>query len=258
MYLAFRNKDLSSFLPEEYVGLKNFRDELGAPEFRDAFTTTLKIMAIGLAIQMPIGTGLALLLARRLRFTRFFRSALLLPMLLTPVAVALMWRFMFDADVGIISWALDGVGLRSVNWLGDQTAALFAVAIVDSWQSIPFVMLLVLAGLLGLPGGPLEAAWVDGASPWQRFRYVTLPMLRPVLYVVLLIRVIDAFKLFDILFILTRGGPGTATQTLGFLEFNKGFQSLAISKASAIGLALAVITLPVYVLWLRSMRAAAR
>jgi multiple sugar transport system permease protein len=255
IYLSLRDESLVSVLAPKFVGLKNYRNEVGAPEFSDAAIVSLKVLVLGLLIQFPIGIGLALLLARGLRGTWLFRSALLIPMLLTPVAVGLMWRFMFDTDVGVIDWVMTGVGLPRIDWLGDRTWALIAVVIVDSWGSIPFVMLLVLAGLLALPETPFEAAHVDGASAWQRFRYVTWPLLRPVLFVVLMIRMIDIFKLFDIVFVVTaRGNPGTSTQTLGLLNYNTFFFG-EISRAAAIGIALTIITLPVYALWLRSVRA---
>ncbi|GIU98009.1 MAG: sugar ABC transporter permease [Actinomycetota bacterium] len=250
-YLSLRSETLTSFLPGRFVGLQNYRGELTSPIFLDALRTTLILMAMALAIQLPAGLGLALVLHRELRGTRLFRSALLIPMLLTPVAVGLMWRFMFDADLGIIGWGLEQIGLHRIDWLGDPWPARWAIVIVDSWQAIPFVMLLCLAGLAGLPDAPFEAAIVDGASRWQVFRYVTLPMLAPVLLVVTMIRVIDSFKLFDILFILTRGGPGTATQTLGMLNYNVGFNFLATSRAAALGIVLTVLAMPVYVLWVR-------
>ena len=206
-------------------------------------------------LQIPIGVGLALILDRNLRGSRLFRSALLIPMLLTPVAVALMWRFMLDTDLGVVNWLLHSVGLSRIGWLGEQRAALVSVVLVDSWQAIPFVMLLTLAGLAGLPESPLEAAFVDGASAWQTFWFVTLPMLRPVLYVAVMIRVIDALKLFDVIFILTRGGPGTATQTSGLLAYNTGFNFLQTGRAAAIGVVLTLLTLPVYMLWVRASRA---
>jgi multiple sugar transport system permease protein len=120
---------------------------------------------------------------------------------------------------------------------------------VDSWQSIPFVILITLAGLASMPLAPQEAAIVDGATAIQRFRFVTLPLLKPVLLVILLIRIIDSFKLFDIIFILTRGGPGTATQTLSMLDYNTAFTFLATSRAAAIGVVLAAMSLPLYLLW---------
>jgi multiple sugar transport system permease protein len=256
IYLSVRDEQIGSFLPPEFVGLENFRTELGNPVFWQALVTTLIIMGMGLAVQMPLGLGLALLLHRQLAGTRLFRSALLIPMLLTPVAIGLMWRFMFDTDLGVVNWLLGTIGIEGVNWLGSRWPALWAVTIVDSWQSIPFVMLMLLAGLGGLPQEPMEAARLDGASPWQLLVHVTLPMLRPVLLVVLTIRVIDIFKIFDVIFILTqRGGPGTATQTLGLLTYNTGFIFLATSRAAALGVVLVVMCAPVYLLWRRAAEA---
>lgn len=254
IYLSTRSDKIGAFVPGRGVGLHNFRRDVFDQGFISALVTTLIITVIGLAIQIPIGVGLAVLLNRNLRGTRLFRTALLLPMLLTPVAVGLMWRFMLDSDLGVVNWLLDTVGLSRIGWLGEKWAARLAIAMVDSWQSIPFVMLMVLAALSTLPEGPHEAARVDGATTWRVFRFVTLPMLKPVLYVTLMIRIVDSLKLFDIIFILTRGGPGKATQTVGLLTYNTGFNFLETGRAAALGVAVALVTLPVYLLWLRAPR----
>jgi len=255
VYLSTRSDKIGGFVPGRGVGLDNFRRDVLDRSFLVALTTTLIITAIGLAIQLPVGIGLALLLHRNLRGTRLFRTVLLLPMLLTPVAVGLMWRFMLDTDLGVINWMLDSVGLSRIGWLGEKWAARISIALVDSWQSIPFVMLMTLAALSTLPEGPHEAARVDGATTWRVFRFVTLPMLRPVLYVTLMIRLVDSLKIFDIIFILTRGAPGRATQTIGLLTYDTGFNFLETGRAAALGVAIAVLTLPVYVLWMRAQRA---
>ena len=256
VYLSFRNETLGGFSPAEFVGLANYHRELSSPRFWEAFRVTFIIMFLGLAIQLPLGLFLAMLLDRPLRGLRLFRSALIIPMLLTPVAVGLMWRFMFDTDLGIINWLLATVGVDGPIWLGARWPAIFAVVIVDSWQAIPFVMLMSLAALASLPHGPQEAARIDGANGWQVFFHVTLPMLSPVLLIILMIRVIDSFKLFDIIFILTqRGGPGTATQTLGMLTYNTGFIFFEISRAAALGVTLVVISFPIYFLWRYATRA---
>lgn len=254
VYLSTRSDKIGAFVPGRGVGLDNYRRDVFDATFVGALVTTLIITLIGLAIQLPVGIGLAMLLHRNLRGTRLFRTALLLPMLLTPVAVGLMWRFMLDADLGVINWMLDSVGLSRIGWLGEKWAARVAIALVDSWQSIPFVMLMTLAALAALPEAPLEAARVDGATSWKVFRHVTLPMLRPVLYVTLMIRVVDSLKLFDIIFILTRGAPGRATETVGLLTYNTGFNFLETGRAAALGVATATITLPIYVMWLRAQR----
>lgn len=254
VWLSLRDENLISPLPSTFVGLENYRTDVFNPTFGKALVVTLMIMAIGLLVQVPLGLFLAVLLDRALRGTQLFRTALITPMLLTPVAVALMFRFMFNSELGVINWALGSLHLPRLDWLGESTAALLAVVIVDSWQAVPFIMLLLLAGLTALPQGPREAASVDGASAWQTFRYVTLPMLTPVLLVTIMIRLIDGFKLFDIIFILTRGGPGTDTQTVSMLDYNTAFTFLATSRAAAIGTVLALLTLPVYFVWVRVTR----
>ena len=255
VYLSTRSDKIGGFVPGRGVGMANYRRDVFDQGFVTALVTTLIITLIGLAIQLPVGVGLAVALNRNLRGSRFFRTALLMPMLLTPVAVGLMWRFMLDTDLGVINWLLDSVGLSKIGWLGEKWAARVAIALVDSWQSIPFVMLMTLAALSTLPEGPHEAARVDGATAWRVFRFVTLPMLRPVLYVTLMIRLVDSLKLFDIIFILTRGAPGNATETVGLLTYNTGFNFLETGRAAALGVATAVVTLPVFVLWLRAQRA---
>ncbi|WP_395155749.1 carbohydrate ABC transporter permease [Ilumatobacter sp.] len=256
VYLSFRSDKIGSFVPGQFVGLDNYERDVFNDIFVEALYTTLLITLIALLIQIPVGMGLAVVLHQNLRGTQLFRSIFLLPMLLTPIAVGLMWRFMFDIDLGVINFLLEEAHLSRIGWLGEKWAARMAVVLVDSWQTIPFVMLMTLAGLSALPEAPMEAARVDGATPVKAFLFVTLPMLRPVLYITLMIRVVDSLKLFDIIFILTRGGPGRSTQTLGLLSYNTGFNFLQTGRAAAIGVAVAVITLPVYFLWLRAQKAA--
>ena len=249
LYLAVFDKSLGFPQPINFVGIANFKSDVTHSNFYSAIKVTVEFMAVAVFIQIPIGIFLAMLLHSASKFASLFRSSLLIPMLLTPVAVALMWRFMFSSELGIINWVLSKITHIQPDWLGNVKAAFFAIAIVDSWQSIPFVVLITLAGLAAMPIAPQEAAMIDGASTIQRFRYVTLPLLKPVLLVILLIRIIDSFKLFDIVFILTRGGPGTATQTLSMLDYNTAFTFLATSRAAAIGVALALMSLPLYFLW---------
>jgi multiple sugar transport system permease protein len=257
VWLSFRNETLGGFMPPRFVGWANYAQAFGDPRFWESIRTTLLLMGLGLLVQLPLGIALALLLHRNLRGTALFRTVLILPMLLTPVAVGLMWRFMFDVDLGIVNWALGNLGLPQPNWLGSRWGAIWAVTIVDAWLTIPFVMLVTLAGLAGLSRGPEEAAMIDGARPWQILVFVTLPRLWPVLLVLLMIRVIDALKMFDVVFILTtRGGPGTATQTLGMLIYNTGFGFFEVSRAAAMGVLMVLMVLPLWWLWRRAAQAA--
>jgi ABC-type sugar transport system permease subunit len=254
IYISFLNINLASFLPPSFVGFDNYQTVLAASETWSTLRITLIITFIGLLTQIPIGILLALVLHENLRGTKIFRSILITPMLLTPVAVGLTYRFMFDTDLGVINWALGSIGIEKVNWLGSQTSALFAIIIVDSWQSIPFVMLLVLAALTAISPSLYEAARVDGASASQIFRRITLPLITPTLLVITMIKIMDFLKLFDTLFILTRGGPGNATTTLGLWTYKTGFVFLEFSRAAALGVIITIITLPVYFLWRRASR----
>jgi ABC-type sugar transport system permease subunit len=254
VYISFLNINLASFLPPSFVGFDNYQTVLAASETWSTLRITLIITFIGLLTQIPIGILLALVLHENLRGTKIFRSILITPMLLTPVAVGLTYRFMFDTDLGVINWALGSIGIEKVNWLGSQTSALFAIIIVDSWQSIPFVMLLVLAALTAISTSLHEAARVDGASASQIFRRITLPLITPTLLVITMIKIMDFLKLFDTLFILTRGGPGNATTTLGLWTYKTGFVFLEFSRAAALGVIITIITLPVYFLWRRASR----
>jgi len=254
VYISFLNINLASFLPPSFVGFDNYQMVLAASETWSTLQITLIITFIGLLTQIPIGILLALVLHENLRGTKIFRSILITPMLLTPVAVGLTYRFMFDTDLGVINWALGSLGIEKVNWLGSQTSALFAIIIVDSWQSIPFVMLLVLAALTAISPSLYEAARVDGASVNQIFRRITLPLITPTLLVITMIKIMDFLKLFDTLFILTRGGPGNTTTTLGLWTYKTGFVFLEFSRAAALGVIITIITLPVYFLWRRASR----
>ena len=254
VYISFLNINLASFLPPSFVGFDNYQTVLAASETWSTLRITLIITFIGLLTQIPMGILLALVLHENLRGTKIFRSILITPMLLTPVAVGLTYRFMFDTDLGVINWALGSIGIEKVNWLGSQTSALFAIIIVDSWQSIPFVMLLVLAALTAISPSLYEAARVDGASASQIFRRITLPLITPTLLVITMIKIMDFLKLFDTLFILTRGGPGNATTTLGLWTYKTGFVFLEFSRAAALGVIITIITLPVYFLWRRASR----
>jgi multiple sugar transport system permease protein len=251
VWMSFRDGSLLT-TQSEFVGLANYADLVTSSRFWDAVLVTLLISVLSLAIQLPLGFLLAVVINRELSGTRVFRSSLLMPLLLTPVAVGLMWRLMLNVDNGVIDGMLQMVGLPAVDWLGDRTMAVLSVVLVDSWQNTPFVMLLLLAGLQSLPVGPLEAALVDGCSTLQTYRHVILPLLAPVGLVVVMIRVIESVKLFDIIYILTSGGPGTATQNVSLLDYRLGFTFLQTSQAAALGVIITIALIPMYKLWKRA------
>lgn len=254
IYISFLDIKLSSFLPPQFVGFDNYVSALKAPETWATLKITLAMMLLGMLVQIPLGIGLALVLHRNLKGTKLFSSILITPMLLTPVAVGLTFRFMFDTDLGIINWLLGSFGIEKINWLGQQTTGILAVVLVDSWQSVPFVMLLIVAALGSISPSLYEAASIDGASARQTFWKVTFPLITPTLLVVVMIKIMDFLKLFDTLFMLTRGGPGNETTTLGLWTYKTGFIFLEFSRAAALGVLIMIITAPVLLLWRRSTR----
>jgi multiple sugar transport system permease protein len=248
---SFTNASLLN-TQSDFIGFDNYLQLFRDSRFVDSLLNTLLISALSILVQMPIGFGLAVLLNRQLRGTAFFRTSLIMPILLTPVAVGLMWRLMMNVDNGVIAGTLRMFGLAPIDWLGDRAVALWSIVFVDSWQNTPFVMLLILAGLQNLPDGPIEAARVDGAGTFRLYRHVILPILSPVALVVLMIRVVESIKLFDIIYILTSGGPGTATQNISLLDFRFGFTFMQTSLAAALGILIAIGMMPIFRLWKRA------
>ena len=248
---SFTNASLLN-TQSDFVGFDNYLQLFRDSRFVDALLNTLLISALSILVQMPIGFGLAVLLNRQLKGTTFFRTSLIMPILLTPVAVGLMWRLMMNVDNGVIAGTLKMFGLAPIDWLGDRTVAVWSIVFVDSWQNTPFVMLLILAGLQNLPDGPIEAARVDGAGNFRLYRHIILPILSPVVLVVLMIRIVESIKLFDIIYILTGGGPGTATQNISLLDFRFGFTFMQSSLAAALGILIAIGMMPIYRLWKRA------
>ena len=218
-----------------FVGLKNYITIFTTdPFFGPAVAATLKFVLGAVAAEMVLGLAIALLLNREFRGQGFVRTAVMLPLMTTPVVVGLIWRFMYNPDRGMVNYLLSLVGVVGPDWLGHPSTAMAAVIFADVWEWTAFVALITLAALQALPGEPYEAARIDGASGWQSFRYVTLPLIQPALLIAFLIRLMDAFKTFDLIYVLTLGGPGVATQTLSLYTYKYGFKFFRMGYASAL------------------------
>jgi len=238
----------------QFVGLGNFRDALTRPEFWGAVRRTAVFVTASLAAELVIGTLLALLVATYIgRFQGLYKVLLIAPMMMTPVAVGLVWRWMFDASMGVINYLLGLVGIQGPIWLGGEATAMAAVTVVEIWQWTPFVFLAVLAGMSALPSEPLEAARVDGANGWQIFSQITMPLLMPVFAVVIVFRFIDIFKAFDIIYVLTEGGPGEATTTLPYYIYQQAFRYFNTGYAAAVAWLLLVLIVAIYSWMLRRL-----
>lgn len=225
--LSFHQWSLNIAARRNFVGLQSYTRVISDGSFFESLGVTLTFTVSSVLPEMILGTAIALFIHDRLPDTwrSLFQSILLLPMMMSYIAIGLLWRFMWDGPIGFINYLFASVGLPMQGWLGDPTMAIFTVVVADIWQWTPFVVLVVLAGLEGLPREPFEAAEMAGASAWQTFRYITLPLLKPVLIVVLLFRVADAFRIFDKIWIMTRGGPGIASSSLSVLIYKESFQS---------------------------------
>jgi len=210
---SFRDWDPSQTIGEaEFVGFKNYVTLWGDPNFRESLSVTLRFAFFVVTFEMVIGVGLALLLDRNIRGMSVLRTMFILPMMIAPVVVGLMWRYMYHPTVGTFNRTLDGLGLPTVDWLGQH--ALMSVIIADIWQWTPFIFILSLAALQSLPRSALEAAKIDGATAWQQIWYIKLPLMMPVLIVTCLLRLIDAFKVLEVILVMTEGGPGLSTEIL--------------------------------------------
>ncbi len=228
---------------ETFTGLENYRTAVGQNYFGESLWVTLKFVVAVVLTEFLIGFTVALMLNAVTRFKDVYYLILLMPLLINPVVVALIWRMFLHPELGIVNYLLSVVWIPPVNWLGDPGIAFWTVVLVDIWHQVSFMIILLLAGLSALPREPYEAARMDGASTIQAFFFVTLPLLRPVIVVTLLIRLIFAVKTFDLIFVMTRGGPGTATDLISYFIYRSAFYGLNIGQASAISVILLVIVL---------------
>lgn len=225
----------------QWRGLENFTFMVTEPAFLNAMGNTLTFVFGAVLLELVIGLAVAILVKKMLHFQNLARSVLLAPMFITPIAVGLMFRFLLNSQMGVITHYLGKVGIN-IDWFGTDLA-LFSIILIDVWQWTPFMVLMFLAGLEFLPRAPFEAARVDGAGAWLTFRHVTLPMLRPVIVVALIIRALDAFKVFEYVFAITRGGPGNATDTIMYFIYKTGFRFFRMGEAAAAAFLLIAVTM---------------
>jgi multiple sugar transport system permease protein len=245
LWLSLRDFEITSRNDVSFVGLEQYAQLVGDEAYRTAMLNTFIFVAVAVSLELVIGLALALTLRRQRLVRTLTRSLLLTPMFVTPIAVGLMFRFLLDDQLGLIPKLLDKVGI-SIDFFGPNLA-LLSLALIDVWQWTPFMLLLLLAGLESLPQQPFEAARVDGASPWMTFTRVTLPLLRPIIVVAVLIRSLDALKVFEYVYAITQGGPGTATETIQLAIYREGFQFYRLSEAAAMAWTLVVIVMAIVV-----------
>lgn len=218
-----------------FVGLENYTNMLGADtRFWHSVWRTFSFTIITLTGETILGIALAMLLNRDFPGKNLMKTLFLLPMVATPVAIGMVWLLMFEPSIGFMNYFLGLLHIPPQPWLASEQAALPSLALVDIWQWTPMIALIVLAGLVGLPNDPYEAAEVDGANGWQTFWRITMPLLRPTIGVAVILRSIDALKTFDIIYAMTQGGPNYSTETLNLYGYTLGFNYFKMGAASSL------------------------
>lgn len=254
IYTSFTSLHLARpTVPVRFIGFDNYVNMFNNELFWITMRNTVVMVVGAVTAQFVLGFSLALLLNRELPGIGFIRTLLLLPLMITPVVAALVWSLMLNPASGVINYLLMQIGWSNPPlWLGVGRNAMLTIIAVDAWQWTPFVMLLMLAGLQGIPKEFYEAAQLDGASAWQNIRYITLPVLTPLIGVILLLRVMDAFKIFDKIYILTQGGPGSSTETVAFHAYQQGFGFFRMGYASAISMILLIVVVITSIILIRN------
>ena len=240
LFLSFADYSAIAHKPIDWIGILNYRELLHDPTIWESFYLTMKYVIISVAGQLVVGFGIALLLNRNLPAKGLLTTLLLLPMMMSMAIVGLFWKLLYNPSWGIINYLL---GLGKFEWISSTEVALLAIAITDIWMWAPFVMLLSIAGLSAIPRYLYEAASIDRASWWFTFRHITLPLVSPLLLIAIIFRTLEAFKTFDLAYIMTGGGPGTATEVIAIRLYNMAFPQWQTGKSAALAYILLIMVI---------------
>lgn len=235
IWLSFHEWRIGESLAEaKFAGLENYQWLMGDPNFWTSVRVTIVFATLVVALEVSLGVALALLLDREIRGMSILRTIFILPMMIAPIVVGLIWRFMYNEQFGTLTQLLKALGLPTIPFLSNPDIALFSIILADVWQWTPFIFILSLAALQSLPSSAIEAARIDGASGFQIIRYVKIPLMMPVIIVASLLRLIDAFKVLEVVYILTEGGPGLSTEILSLHIYKTAFTSQQMGRAAAV------------------------
>ncbi|WP_262298400.1 carbohydrate ABC transporter permease [Microvirga sesbaniae] len=242
-YISLTNWTLTSGAAPSFVGLNNYAQVLVEPRFLQALWRTMVFTVSAVAVEAVLGVAAALLLNRAFVGRSVVKLLLLLPLVATPVAVGIVFNLFYDPTIGLANYVLESLGLPPSSWISGAGTVLFSLVVVDVWQWTPMITLIVLAGLAALSDEPAEAARIDGASEWQIIRLITIPMVMPVIVTAVILRLIDALKTFDIIFAMTGGGPGYASETLNLIGYKYSFEYFRMGQAAVILVVLFLVVL---------------
>lgn len=236
-----------------FIGLDNYVDFFADPAFWQAVSRTVYFTVVSVGLELAIGIAIAAFLQRRYAGWRFLRLAVFVPWAVPTIAAATMFRWIYNADYGALNGLLYQLGLidKYIPWLADPVSAMNMVIIADVWKSTPFVVLIVLAAMAGIPGDLYEAARIDGASRWQSFWRVTLPLLKGAILVVLVVRTVEAFRVFDMIYVLTGGGPANGTLVISYVAYQETFRFFSLGRGAAVSFIISMFVLGAALVYLR-------
>ena len=250
-YLSFQNYQLG-YSPK-FVGLNNYFEILSDPDFLAAILRNLVFVALEIVLELFLGLGIALLLSRRFRFQRVWVALIIAPFAVSPVVSVIAWKTLLSPDFGFVSWMLSLVGISTAYWLMQPITSLLTIITISAWRESPFITLILYAAITTIPVERTEAALVDGASKIQRFRYITLPSIKSAVIIALIFRTIFAFRTFDVIWILTQGGPLGATTILSIFLYNQTFRYLMIGAGATVGVIMLFFTFIISAYYLRAL-----
>ena len=253
LILSFADYSAISGKSPDFIGIQNYREILHDPHIWESLYITMKYVIISVSGQLVVGFGIAMLLNRAIPFKGTITTLLMLPMMMSMAIVGLFWKLLYSPSWGIINYLL---GLEKFVWISNPKMALLAIAITDIWMWSPFVMLLSLAGLSAIPQHLYEAAAIDRASRWFTFRRITLPLVTPLLLIAVIFRTMEAFKTFDLAFIMTGGGPGTATEMISIKLYNMAFPQWQTGKSCALAYILLIMIIGISNIYIKYLNKA--
>jgi len=258
LWNSFHHVNLSIAGPHAFAGVSNYTKMFGSGEWVTSLERTAAFTAISVFLETIFALGLALMLHRRFRGRGLLRAAILIPWAVPTVVSATLWKTMFDPRSGFVDYLLGKFGLPGAHttWLAGTWTSWTAIFVADAWKNVPFIAIILLAGLQVIPDEVYEAARIDGANAWQSFRKMTLPLLRPALAVALIFRTLQAFLVFDVIYIMTGGGPGTSTETLSYLNWQTFLVNTDFGYGGAMSVMLVVIALAIAGVYVKLLRPA--
>jgi multiple sugar transport system permease protein len=232
--LSFYEWSMSAINPPKWIGLDNYTSLLKSDAFWNALKITFYHSSFSIVLETVLGVAIAILFSRKMAGAKTIKTMMMLPMVATPITIALVWLLIYEPSIGLANQLLNRLGFETQEWLGSVTQVLPSLIIVDVWQWTPMIALITIAGIATIPSDPYESASVDGATSWQKFRHITLPLLMPTILTAITLRMIDLVKTFDTIYATTQGGPNFASQTLNLMIFDTAFSSFKFGYASAL------------------------